>query len=575
MTGINHLGNLEVEILSIMQELVIDSHPASARDIALVNKRFYSTYRLVGHRNKTITFNNSRGVPGKCTLVKLWLEDEELLRGVRHLTIVSKRDCYEEPVATTPEEREQYEASKYDDLLALINLAGNLRTLVWSAEDPIPASILSALESRHKNLSLRITNWSRWDDSGDHSDPSETALAKCSALTSIRATIWGGGGGRGLDLREVALKRIIASAPNLQHASIITGSCGCVVYFPSEEERQQVKDMSAHFYTHKRPNSALRSLTLDGYGLDKHTLQEWAKFVDLSKLTALKCSRGMPDISYFIEAPKMLHSLKHVSLNLGRSNQAVSAAAEAYLTNCAPLETLSLWSWNGIISLDTVLANHGATLTKLELHERETTEDYGETRRILLTADQVQQIAAACPKLMDFTFDLHRHTLRLETELEEDADIFRTLKSMNLNRLQIYYDLGLPHLVQSDRMPLPGEREGDDTGVNLKPKPLSISPNWAIQTFADASWSAIFASRTHGARVLDLKFGEYEKKLGAGYPCHWALSEQRLKTFWSVRPCVRDDQLDQCTVKRHGNGHDVKRPEKRKADTKVAELANE
>lgn len=315
--------------------------------------------------------------------------------------------------------------------------------------------------------------------------------------------------------------------------------------------------MSKAFYTHKQPNSALRSLTLDGYGeisrhstpladkvigLTEKTLRTWSEFVDLSQLTSLKSSGGAADISYFNYAPTVLTSLKHVSLDLSRHDDSLKQAVEIYITTCAPLESLSLWSWHGVISLSSILEVHGPTLKTLQLHERETTGTHGESMRKLLTVEEVKQISIACPNLKDMTFDLDRHTRALDSELEEDASIFNLVANMTLNKLQIYYDLGLSSLARPDGFmtPAPPSEEAENADgqvmddplqtnakVQVKTKtppllrPLSPTPNQPISDFAASLWKKVFGDTRAGSRILALKFGEWEREIGSGYPAHW------------------------------------------------------
>ena len=129
--------------------------------------------------------------------------------------------------------------------------------------------------------------------------------------------------------------------------------------------------------------------------------------------------------------------------------------------------------------------------------------------RKLLTAAEVKQISTACPNLKDMTFDLNRHTRALDSELEEDASIFATVAKMKLNNLQVYYDLGLSSLAQGKAKTSPA------------PKPLSPTPNKQISDFAASLWKKVFGDTRAGSRILALKFGEWEREIGTGYPARW------------------------------------------------------
>ena len=145
------LGNLEIELLSLILEFVVDSSPSTTETITLVNKHWYSTSKLVAHRSKTIEYDTIQGEAGKRTDLKAWLQNDELLRGVRRITVNRRRSS---PFGSRPEseeqDREALEKAKYDDLISLISRLGNLKTLIWSHSDPIPAKVLEALHEHHK-----------------------------------------------------------------------------------------------------------------------------------------------------------------------------------------------------------------------------------------------------------------------------------------------------------------------------------------------------------------------------------------------------------------------------------------
>lgn len=91
-------------------------------------------------------------------------------------------------------------------------------------------------------------------------------LRNISPYVSILLTVLQNhGAGIHPDLREVAFKRIVANAPNLRSATVITGHSGCVISSFSLEQMKEIEHMSKMFYTHSQPNGALRLLTLDGY----------------------------------------------------------------------------------------------------------------------------------------------------------------------------------------------------------------------------------------------------------------------------------------------------------------------
>lgn len=189
-------------------------------------------------------------------------------------------------------------------------------------------------------------------------------------------------------------------------------------------------------------------------------------------------------------------------------------------------------------------------------------------------------IKKACSVLRDLTFDLSRQTADLTKELdsEEHQQIIDELASWpSLGKIQIYYDLGLDFLANMRQMYVDDSEGEEEDGVEeeveeeqssesstpspkrrktkpRKPKCLQPSSNREIQDYLPRLWKAIFGGRpAHSPRSLDVKFGEWERKMGGGYPAPWVLSEQHGRTYWMVRPNERDDS-DECVLKRHGTG---------------------
>ena len=351
----NTLTTLDVELLIEILAYVDDTSPATTRSVSLVNKHLNATSKLVVHRHKSLLFVG----PELKSPLDDWRGDPLVLHGVRRLTISEEdRVSFENagPLSSADidliysgsidrlSEKHQKLADNvhriWDDLADFISQGSNLRTLTWNLQCPVPFAVLNALHLHQKKAKLTISNWCRARHDADHNDATEIALAHSSALTKIRAVITP----RvevgyhqyvaGHDLRLAAFKRVVAHAPNLRFAS--------VVWDPNMSRPPD--DQARHFFTHKQPNSALRHLTLDGWALSEQTLNHWSQYVDLSRLESIKCSRGVPEVSYFNRAPALLPNLKHISLNFSTMTAAsVKAAAEDYIAACAPLTSLSLW----------------------------------------------------------------------------------------------------------------------------------------------------------------------------------------------------------------------------------------
>ena len=318
----------------------------------LVNSHLYKTAQLVVHRRKSIHFGafapkpadendelseasqqfrkKAREASRACQLIAKWLADPYALRGIRYLSISGHG--YRNHRATPPSQDQV--TSEWASLVLLLKSLSNLKTLTWNYHGQIPLTVLDALHQHHPKAHLEILWFQRRSADVDQNDPVETALASSAALIALKAVVWRNGAEEQPDLREAAFQRIVAQAPNLRFASITAGRSGCKIRRLTQEQRAELREKEAAFYTHTRPNASLKALTLDGYGISKSSLDQWGSFIDLSNLESLKCSRGtVPDKSYFDIAPTLLPSLKHVSLNFSYGNNPdIAGAADKYLS---------------------------------------------------------------------------------------------------------------------------------------------------------------------------------------------------------------------------------------------------
>ena len=288
---------------------------------------------------------------------------------------------------------------------------------------------------------------------------------------------------------------------------------------------------------------------------------------------------GEPSSDYFAHALKVLPSLKHVSLNLRFNNsKEFRAAVENYLSLCPTLESLSLWSWMRRVKLDTIL-RHGPTLKMLQLHEREE----GMLGRPTMTLEDVKAIREACPQLTDLTIDMRRESRNLAAETRND-EICKELALFGpqLEKVQVYFDLGIASIWaglfirnvgdedssseeeddESDEEEMPAfpggmngsEEEEDEVRVtpqSVRYKIIKPSKTRHIERYVAGMWQTIFGQKMTGLRALDIKFGEWEQKIGVGAGGRQMRSlETSLKTFWMVRPCVRDDRRHSCMIER-------------------------
>ncbi|KAL2410473.1 hypothetical protein ABEF95_000512 [Exophiala dermatitidis] len=521
--------DLEIEVLATILEHVCDTSPRTGPALARVNKQFNNAVQLVRHRHTTLYWEHEAGCFVTPETIYWDLEAErfvtparlpptswktdDFLRGVRHLTI-RQCDIHNRSVVFP----------FMGQLSELICQIGNLQTLTWDCISPPLASLVQTLEERHPraHFHVRRVDLSACDWLDELPEAGKSPLvSKClrSFGAEISSAYW-------TVEKHILFQKIITSAPNLKFASLMSSSTN-----------KDMMDGWESWHVKQKPTSSLRHLTLDGWPLSADALDYWSKFVDLAALESLKCSRGPITKSYFDRAPQVLTNLKHVSLNLvSYARRDTVEGVQNYLETCAPLSTLSLWSWHGKVSLESILSRHGPTLEALHLHERGRVElitPYHEryyvpalhsmpTLRPILSTCQLRQIFESCPKLKVFTFDLERDTQFLN--INGYHGYLEELKSVKLDKLQIYMDCGVEYVshasVEWDDETVLNRCGGDFPSVSGLPlfqdepdfptiHPPSSSDN--ICRFVGELWKHIFGARTHGERLLDVKFGEWER----------------------------------------------------------------
>lgn len=190
------LATIDVELLAQILEYVDDTSPNTTKSVALINKYFHATSKLVAHRHKKLAYAAANGRFQSPDLTQL-LEDDSVLRGIRHLTIDSRPWSDEDRAQTssidhehTNPASEEIEVDRWTDLANLVERLGNLKTLTWNIWEPVPKLILDALHKHHTKAELRLNHWCRSKCDLDHKDADEIALAQSPALTGIRAQVW-------------------------------------------------------------------------------------------------------------------------------------------------------------------------------------------------------------------------------------------------------------------------------------------------------------------------------------------------------------------------------------------------
>jgi hypothetical protein len=147
----------------------------------------------------------------------------------------------------------------FTDLLSKIP---HLRSFTLQGTDQLSIALLDALEKYHPEAHL-IQNWTRLEDDEDHNNPAEIALARSPTLRSLQVRLWDTTSH--IDLRQVALKRIVGLSPKLEVLDISEGSTGLVARDITAEEIEEESRMREKFREDIIPSSnSIRSLSSRG-----------------------------------------------------------------------------------------------------------------------------------------------------------------------------------------------------------------------------------------------------------------------------------------------------------------------
>jgi len=431
--------------------------------------------------------------------------------------------------------------SGWDDLVDLLIRLPYLKALTVAGDGQIPKIVFETIEHYHKTAYLDILDWCRLEDGQDHNNPDEIALAKSPNLRSIQARLWNTNAD--YDLRFAALKRIVTMAPNIQDVDISQGSSGCVVRGYSMEQLQEERRRAALFDVEASPKS-IKSLKSEGGSF----VDSLGIAVDCTKLESLDIDY-IPDEDFFTRdclPNSRFPNLKHFSTSIDLYNRdaiklaVLKLAVSGYIASAKPLQTLSLKNWRKDIPLSTILSAHGKTVQTLALHE---TENINEPQG-LLSLTELDQIAQCCPFLEDLTLDVGDRGLDHML-----AMISALAKLPKLSVLRIYIPLGIAgEAAQTPWGLLEKEKSSLDVGSH-KRNPLS--------PLDDACWLENFWSilrteklryRTPALQEFHVKIGEWESKMGQGFPAPWVIWESSNRRYLIAKPSERDDTPDELSV---------------------------
>ncbi|KAJ9615979.1 hypothetical protein H2204_014194 [Knufia peltigerae] len=557
--------DLNVEILADIFQIVNDESPRTTSAIAQVNKTFNFAVELVRYRRETLKWSSGlvKFVDDFDRPVELLSPDR--LRGLRHLTI-SKGDFPFEDIHDGP-------ATTH--LIELLDATSNLKSLTYKTGNYPPSDLIRAIQKRHPRTDLKV--YIDAEEASQICESQSLCLAQ-SRVTEFTMEIPKTYLGR--DNRHQEFEHMISTAKHLRSASLTS--------FNIHTSRMRKWQAGTDSTSGRKRNTSLRQFCLDGWPVSADTLEYWSQFIDLSRLETLSCTRGPLHTSYFIKAAEILRNLKSVSLNLSpfTCSDETANAVEQYIGTCPPLTTLSLWSWMGKVRLETILSHHGPTLQDLQLHVREE-EIMPDGQPQPLPIEKLKAIRMSCPKLSRFTFDVKRVSKYLAWN--EYKEIFDEVKLFNLNYLQVYMDCGLMYMVNRVRTHNDEEDEEDDPDVDDydedmnglgddDPSPdgcgglmdsesletmdpsaefdvydhiSSLHPPVStkrIPPFVHQVWKHVFGDRITGDGVLDVKFGEWERKVAVGAFRYDGEPQKDLRVWCHAEPHPRDDKKGQSEV---------------------------
>ncbi|KAK4943913.1 hypothetical protein LTR10_016629 [Elasticomyces elasticus] len=564
MASPTNIVDLEIEILADIFAYVDDTSPETTRAIILVNQYFHDAVHLVQYRHRTLKWCHDRG-----TFVNpLGRRPKDLnspasLRGLRHLTI-SKGQAGSASGGPTV-------SRAVDQLRDLLSHATNLKSLTWNNGYLPPSEVVRVLEEYHPQCQLKAY-CDRKPTNPLTAPNADMALARSPCLTTFE--MHNKHDTHSAENGHRIFQIVVNKAPNLRLASLT----------PFGINAPQMERWKSR-WPESKPSTSLRHFSLDGWPVTAQTLDYWSRYIDIALLETFKCTRGPLHASYFVKAADVLRSLKNVSLNLSPWScpPETAQAVEHYIATCNPLWTLSLWSWRGKVSLDTILQQHGPTLRDLQLHMRE--EEMDEEPSRPFSIHELQHIRRACPMLKSFTLDLDRVSSELKTE--DYQETLNELKLFNLDELQVYLDCGLAYMQQGalehidDEYPegdvedfdfedLDGEhaiQRANDCGGTFDQDDLSPttivrafhggqtkltlhppSNTRDIERFVGEVWKHVFGDRVTGPRQVHLKFGEWERKEMPLVFRPDGAAQKDLRVWAKARPHDRDDKKGECEI---------------------------
>lgn len=525
-------------------------------------------------------------------------KNQDVLQRVRILTVAP----LESP---TP----QPHPNMVTELVAILKSAINVKTLNWLPSTAPSEDVINALSLYHPTAQLRVSRMPycyHANPSGQNGylSKSEDSLTSSTNLSTLG--LWGREGKyphpHGCPGPHLNYPKLIASAPSLKSVSVID----CRI-----ERRTTIPDAGMFNNVTQRSKSIrhltlelwpLCAETLDFW----NRIVDLKNLETLKHTRGEVLASYFPRAAELLTGLQHFSLNMRTVADVG---SAEAEAARHFVESCSPLKTLSLWSWMGIVTLDAIMKRHGSTLTALHLHERE--EIWPVRSRKVMSLEDIRSIRTACPNLKSFTFDLRRQSNQPKIEdyrdiLEEVRDMNLQHLEIYLDSGLLYISVPFETPIDDEDDEDDEDEEGDDgnedadkpatqsvqqasrdnpdsekqtplvnhcggaytqTGLRARRIPEDIEmeapegmelleeetlmhpPSSAdsICEFAGDVWKFVFGTRSSGPRLLDMKFGEWER---VGMPRLYQVGlrdvVKDIRTWVRARPHERDDMKGQC-----------------------------
>ncbi|KAL9112453.1 MAG: hypothetical protein Q9227_003295 [Pyrenula ochraceoflavens] len=403
----SNLGSLTEELVALIFSFVIDSSPNTVPALGLVNRYFYNVLQPLTHSRKTIEMFHEEH---SSDLLRKWLENAHVLRGLRYLTIrnliwwkwTSERPCHK-PYSASGEGcvSEEDLAEHALLLLEVITKAARLitidvnvspTTISTKADDTrplqLPALFFQTLRNAHPTARLYVHDWERLNPHELTIDAAERCLAESPNLVAISME------NKDCLVKALVFEEIIKSAPNLEAVQVRVGNPA--PHLTSHElSHSNDRNLVAALKRSSR-RASLKTMTIVlAPTLDKSWIEYGSGITDLTKLESLNLP-FMGDVrdDFIKDFAHSFPALRRFTAGTDYQDDIVNLHPNLFTT--LPLESLTL----PLVNLDylpTLLDSYAAanTLTSLDLRGRSYSSDDLDS----FTPSQITAIGHSFPHL--------------------------------------------------------------------------------------------------------------------------------------------------------------------------------